>query len=152
MKSIYEDCVKIEKIRKYKAGYILQKETIGRENPIILNVAYNYNGDYIGNSKGAFRLCKKYGIKPEKANSTHSTCSIGFCEKDQKWFGWSHRALDGFGIGHITKEGNCECSSGWIDEYLKKHPEADKRMPVGFKVKNLEDAKKCAIAFAESVS
>ena len=78
--------------------------------------------------------------------------SIGFSEKEQKWYGWSHRAFCGFGIGHIAKEGGCHTTSGWTEEYLKEHPEEDLSVPVGFECKTLEDCKRCAIAFAESVS
>lgn len=153
-KSIYnKECKKIKWVKRFKAGYILQREFItSGSDGIWMTVAYNYNGDYIGNNKSAYRLCKKFGIKPEKSQPTHNICSIGFCEKEQKWYGWSHRALYGYGIGHIAKKGNCETTSGNIDEYLKEHPEEDVRVPIGFKVNTLEDAKKCAIAFAESVS
>ena len=37
-------------------------------------------------------------------------CSIGFNEEEQKWYGWSHRAIYGFGISsQIKKE-----SSGYL--------------------------------------
>ncbi len=153
-KSVYDsDCKKIKWIKRFKAGYILQREFISRsDDGIWMTVAYNYNGDYIGDSKCAYIICKKHGIKPEKAQPNHKVCSIGFCEKKQKWYGWSHRAIYGYGIGHIAKKGNCETTSGYVDSYLEKHPEEDVSVPVGFKVNTLEDAKKCAMAFAESVS
>ena len=55
-------------------------------------------------------------------------------------------------IREVVKEGDCCASSGWTEEYLREHPEEDKSLPVGFKAKTLEDAKKMATAFAESVS
>jgi len=113
--------------------------------------AYNSVGDYIGRSKNAYRLCNKRGIRPEKANPDDSVCSIGFCEKEQKWYGWSHRAIYGFGIGSIAKEGDCVTTPGSIDEYIEGHPEADFTVPVGFEAKTLGDAKRMAIAFADSV-
>ena len=36
-----------------------------------------------------------------------SAC-IGFNPKEQKWFGWSHRAIFGFGIGSECKKGMCQ--------------------------------------------
>ena len=36
--------------------------------------------------------------------------------------------------------------------YVKEHPEADISVPVGFVANTLEDAKRMALAFAESVS
>lgn len=95
--------------RRYAAGYILRREiwvTPDGES-VEIKAAYTHSGDYIGNSKEAYRLCKSFGIKPEKRSPDHSVCSIGFCEKEQKWYGWSHRAIYGFGIGDNVKQGDC---------------------------------------------
>lgn len=108
---------------------------------------------YIGDPKMADRLWKKYGIETfELADPGHKVCSIGFSPRDQKWYGWSHRAIFGFGVGSKVKKGDCCASSGFVTSYLDEHPEKDKSLPVGFKAKNLHDAKRMAIAFAESVS
>ena len=143
-------------VRRYAAGYEVRKELISGEESggrdFIMKSAYNQNGDYIGNSVLAYRLCKKRGIRTEKVDPSHSVCSIGFCEKERKWYGWSHRARYGFGVGDEVKEGDCCASSGWIDEYLAEHPEEDKSLPIGFVAKTLDDCKLMAIAFAESVS
>lgn len=115
----------------------------------------NAEGEPIGEKsldKKFIALLKKREIYPQKVKESHCVCSIGFSEKEQKWYGWSHRAFCGFGIGHIAKEGDCHTTSGWTEEYLKEHPEEDLSVPVGFECKTLEDCKRCAIAFAESVS
>jgi hypothetical protein len=36
-----------------------------------------------------------------------STSNIGFNPTAQKWYGWSHRAIYGFGIGGECKKGSC---------------------------------------------
>ena len=119
---------------------------------VTLDVARTiHSNDYIGTAEMATMLCDKRGIKPELAEPSNKVCSIGFCEKEQKWYGWSHRAIYGFGIGDVVKEGDCAASSGWTDEYLVEHPEADKRLSIGFEAKTLEDCRRMAIAFAESV-
>jgi hypothetical protein len=141
-------------VRKYKAGYEVRTERVfhnGGDEFTIMKSAYNPSGDYIGNSVDGHRLVVRRGIAPEKRTSNSNVCSIGFCEKEQKWYGWSHRAIFGFGIGDIVKEGDCTASSGWTDEYLEECPEADVSLPVGFEAKTLEDAKRMAIAFADSV-
>lgn len=115
-------------------------------------VAYNPDGAYIGNLKVAKMLCEERGIAPELIPPDMNVCSIGFCKKEQKWYGWSHRAIHGFSIGDVVKEGDCCALSGWTDDYLANHPEADLSLPIGFKAKTLDDAKRMAIAFAESVS
>ncbi|PCJ24104.1 MAG: hypothetical protein COA96_10185 [SAR86 cluster bacterium] len=142
--------------RTYKAGYVVIKGIMdGKEwacKDFEMSHAETTEGLYIGDSKWAYRLCNKRGITPELRTPNSNVCSIGFCEKEQKWFGWSHRAIFGFGIGDIAKEGDCCTTSGFIEEYALAHPELDKTVPVGFEAKTLEDAKRMAIAFAESVS
>lgn len=40
-------------------------------------------------------------------NNKENTANIGFNPVEQKWYGWSHRAIFGFGIGSECKKGNC---------------------------------------------
>jgi hypothetical protein len=146
--------------RHYKghnAAYVVRTERISGDEargaqPFLMRSAYTPLGDYIGTPKVAWSLCVKRGIKPEKAKPDHNVCSIGFSEAEQKWYGWSHRAIFGFGIGDTVREGDCCASSGWTEEWLAEHPEDDESLPVGFQAKTLDDAKRMAIAFAESVS
>ena len=141
--------------RKYKVGYEVRTERhfVGDdEQPIVIKSTYTPSGDYIGNPHMANFLIRKKEVKPEKASPSHNVCSIGFCKARQEWYGWSHRAISGFGIGSIVKEGDCTASSGWTEEYLKEHPEADLSLPIGFMAKNINDAKRMAVAFAGSVS
>ena len=74
---------------------------------------------------------EKHGIKSEGTG-------FGFSESEQKYYGWSHRAYYGFGIGHIVKDGDSCVGYDGIEP--------------GFKCKILEDCKKVAKAFADSVS
>jgi len=47
---------------------------------------------------------QKRGItKPQGLRCAH----LGWCESEQKWYGWSHRAIYGFGIGSEVKFGDC---------------------------------------------
>lgn len=147
--------IQVLSVRKYKAGYEIRTELWSHgdvDPPVEMKAAYTPDGEYIGTSKWAHRLIVKRGIKPQKSKPSHSVCSIGFCAKEQKWYGWSHRAICGFGIGDVIKEGDCTAESGWTDEYIAEHPEEDRSLPVGFKAATIEDAMRMAIAFAESVS
>ncbi len=66
-----------------------------------------------------------------------NTVSIGFNEKDQKWYGWTHRGYGHFGIGYEVVKGSiCDYGS-------HKYP---------FKVKTLEEAKQLAIDIAECLN
>ena len=146
-------------IKHYKAGYEVRTERVlthfeymPKNDSIIMKNAYTLLGHYIGDPKTAHRLCAQRGIAPELAHQDHNVCSIGFSKNNNMWWGWSHRAICGFRIGDIVKEGDCTAYSGWTEEYLKEHPEEDLSLPIGFKAQTLKDAKKMAIAFAESVS
>jgi len=69
--------------------------------------AYAPDGGYIGNEAEARRLIEHHGIAPQLAKAHHNVCSIGWCEKEQKWYGWSHRAIYGFGVLSVVKMGDC---------------------------------------------
>ena len=155
----------VRNIRRYKAGYEIRTELIGGSefgsDDLEMKSAYTPDGHYIGDPKRAYRLCKVRGIKPEPRTPAREesnggrgrTCSVGFCEREQKWYGWSHRAIFGFGIGSIIDSEDHMCAmSGWTDEWLDEHPEDDLRLPVGYEAKTLEDAKQMAISFASAVS
>lgn len=115
--------------------------------------AYSLEMDNLGDPKIASNLWKKFGIMHfEKVDNSHSVCSIGYSPRRKKWYGWSHRAICGFKIGDVVKKGDCTNSSGYVKEYLEAHPELDKSLPIGFKAKTLDDCKRMAIAFAESIS
>lgn len=101
-------------------------------------LSYYNNDKYVGDIENV-KFLVKYGIIPE-AFDGHNVCFIGKSWKDGKWYGWSHRAFYGFGIGDTVKEGDCCAASG--DPYA---------LPVGFKAKTEEDCKKMAIAFASCV-
>ncbi len=126
----------IKSIRNYKHYRVVKYVVDGSEykSPDVeMSSAFSLpNLEYIGDTKTAHRLTKRgitqfqslLSIKPptftisEKANhlltdrlmqeySFSPTCCIGFNEKEQKWYGWSHRAIYGFGIGSIVKKGDC---------------------------------------------
>lgn len=90
------------------------------------------------------KFIEKHGIKPEKSHPSNKINSIGFSEKEQKWWGWSHRACFGFGIGYEVKKGDSMAEGS---EFAPKTA-----VPVGFKAKTLDDCKRLAIAFADSVA
>lgn len=65
------------------------------------------DGSYIGDCKNADFFEKK-GIMPQAIpDSGNKVSSIGFCKDEQKFYGWSHRAIYGFGIGSKVKRGDC---------------------------------------------
>lgn len=59
--------------------------------------------------------------------------TIGYSEKEKKWYGFSHRAIFGFGIGHKVKPGH-------LPSRL-----------MGQKAKTIDDAKRFAMAFSREI-
>lgn len=64
---------------------------------------------------------EKHGIKPELRKPHHNVPSIGFSEKEQKWYGWSHRAIYGFGIGSVVEKGDCAYTADNPEEMIDDH-------------------------------
>ncbi len=93
-------------IKRFKCGYNIHEEVwnTNGHGPVTVKLAYTPDGEYIGSIEEAKTLCNTLGIKPQKINKNYSSCNIGFSEKNQKWYAWSHRGIREFGIGsEITK-------------------------------------------------
>lgn len=138
---------KFIKTWKYKAGYHVRYEELSDDDAgggpaFIMRTAFTPNGAYIGNPKVARTLLAKRGIKPELIDGTWTVCSVGFRKEDQRWYGWSHRAMCSFGIGNVL-----------FDEFW---PEATEHTPFiehgDVVIKTLDQARQAAANFAESVS
>jgi hypothetical protein len=72
-------------------------------------------------------------IKGEKRTDTSNSNTYGKSDADGKWYGWSHRAMYGFGIGDTVKP----TDAGSDKEYT---------------IKTDDQARQAAIDFAEEVS
>ena len=92
-------------------------------------VAETMDGHYIGSPDRARALCDERGIWPELREPYHNVCSIGFCPAENKWYGWSHRAIYGFGIGSRVKHGDCayvaDTPEGLIEDYVAFYSDVD---------------------------
>lgn len=130
------DIVDVGKIRRYKKrGYVLINTVT---DVVEMHSAYSCPElQYIGDTKTAYRLWKKFGITEfypideytpatikkdviDRAKDLLTygnelipylqrakVCSIGWSPEKKKWFGWSHRAIYGFTIGSKVKKGSC---------------------------------------------
>ena len=133
--------------RKFEANGV--KFTTRRYGKIAVPAMIGSDGGYIANyetdSSGILRMLVKYSIwNPLKAAPDHDSASIGKCQagedsperdKVNYWFGWSHRAVMGFGVGDFARE----CYPN--EDKVAAHP-----------IETDEQAKQAAINFAESVS
>lgn len=105
----------------YDGYYILKtRQTHPPGITVLSEIAYNLNDEYIGDPKTAKYICVDKKIVPELATPTNSVCSIGFNEKDQKWYGWSHRAIWGFTIGSKVTKGASGYRTSDKQELLKE--------------------------------
>lgn len=70
------------------------------------------------------------GIEGQKTKSHHTVQSFGKAEADGKWYGWSHRAIYGFGVGDTVKCDTCGNASG--KEYVIKTDDQAKQVAIDF--------------------
>lgn len=130
---------KIVKVTRRK-GYQIVKMLIddreyGGKGDLPMTCAFNEKGQYIGDPKTARRLVEKFGIKPELRPGA-SVCTIGYSSRRRKWYGWSHRAIAGFGLGSTVKPGDVIVG----------------RFKAGYKPKTMADCRRMAMRFASEVS
>ena len=155
-----------------KHGYEVRTEVTGNKDqslpPTTMRNAYTLpGGAYIGDFKAGQDLCAEMGIAPELASPEMTVCTIGFCEKEQKWYGWAdHTMISGFGIGTdalyiVDAPSPASTPEDITLEELpyRKRPlnhgtdkEATKRIEVVKTAKTLDDAKQMAIYFSKSRS
>lgn len=66
---------------------------------------------------GTLKFLKDHGVGRLQSNHGQVAC-MGFSSKEQKWYGWSHRAIYGFGIGSEVKKGDCAYTPVNKDDHL----------------------------------
>ncbi len=54
----------------------------------------------------------------EREITEQLTHGVGFSPKDNKWYGWSHRAIYGFTVGSTCKKGDCHYTASNPDEMI----------------------------------
>lgn len=73
------------------------------------------DGSYIGDKW--FKTYMEHGITEQiQSGDGEGSACFGFNPKEQKWYGWSHRAIFGFGIGSVCKKGDCGYVPDNVDE------------------------------------
>lgn len=84
----------------YPAAYILSgyiRIWRAKKNYTMIGLENNH-GDYIGGIELRGFL-DSHSIAPEIGSDDATACTIGWSVKEQKYYGWSHRANRGFAIG-----------------------------------------------------
>jgi len=107
--------------------FFVRRELWGDDDPSTLNVHmdqyYTFAGDYVGDKHLAYSLRGRGIIHFEKRTPDSTICTIGFSPPEGKWYGWSHRAIAGFGIGqHIdAKDDGSPCITSASFDEAKQH-------------------------------
>lgn len=126
--------------------YVSRKEIIsgfewGKGLYTISHAYSTHTGEWIGTPEVAHTLAKKLGISRIQCSSPEQTvCTIGFNEDTGKWYGWSNRAIFGFGIGDKLFEADYGDDSTLFSQHGTQT------------ITTLEQAKESAKRFADSVS
>lgn len=120
--NLFEDIEKRVVKEKDRGDWVEKEEmwTVSGDDETPMKSAYSPEGDYIGNVDTVKMLLKKGITKFEKTHPDHCVVSIGFNPEENKWYGWSHRAIYGFGIGDKCKVGDCGFVPSNADEFIKQ--------------------------------
>jgi len=73
------------------------------------------------------------GFLAEREITEELTHGVGFSPKDDKWYGWSHRAIFGFEVGSKCKKGDCHYNPAGLGEWTAKTASDAKKMAQDFK-------------------
>lgn len=141
--------ISIRKYKKgdyHTVEYVVDGSVYNSPDIVMTSAFTNNTLDYIGDSKWAYRLANKYGLtqlqtrKPRqpiqkrdiaqeakrllagqfmKDYSFSPVVCLGFNEDEQKWYGWSHRAIYGFGIGSKVEPGHCAYRPYDRDDFIR---------------------------------
>jgi len=66
-----------------------------------------------------YNLGIRHHIQGMPESNGEGTVCIGFNPEENKWYGWSHRAIYGFTIDSICKHGDCHFKPGNVKEFIK---------------------------------
>jgi hypothetical protein len=100
------DKLQVKKVLETKeyGPLLLRRELVddseyGGTGALEMRNAYTRAGDYVGDWKMAQMLWDEHRIVPQNRTPDSQVTTVGYSERDNKWFGWSHRAIQGFGVG-----------------------------------------------------
>lgn len=152
----------MNKLGRNKTNWLLKNNCVFIEEPHgyddgFSTCIYTKHNEYVGladlgkkedtvNFIYKHRLTNLMGVNRAKGIPNSSTgcnaVSIGFNEKEQAWYGWTHRGYGRFYIGYEIKKDSI------MSDINPEFP----RIKYPFKCETLEDCKQCAIKIAEELN
>lgn len=103
-------------LNMYNEEWIYSPDDISYMENIVRNKQMKFVGVYKNEEIHFINFLIDNEIAPETALNDDYNCSIGFSSKTNKWYGWSDRAIHGFGIGHTVKKGDL----GYIPDNIEE--------------------------------
>ena len=114
--------------QRTESGYLVREELIddsewGGDGALPMTNCYCLSsGVWIGDENTAKYLCETRGLRAfEKRTEQSCGASIAFQPDEQKWYGWSHRAIYGFGVGSTCKRGDSHYTPSTVEELYEDH-------------------------------
>lgn len=109
--------------RTIKDLYVIEEASFppnsyGCDEEFSMTYTINKKNKYIGDVSTAEFLCDERGIEPQ-AVPGKTVCTFGKSRIDNKWYGWSHRAIFGFNVGSKCKQGDCHYIPSSVDDYIQ---------------------------------
>jgi hypothetical protein len=84
---------------------------------------------HVGMEDHVLFLAKRNLTHPQRRSEMGRTCSVGFDAQKKEWYGWSHRAIYGFGVGSKVKKGDCayvpKDAEDFLDDMVRFWSDAD---------------------------
>lgn len=107
----------------YNPEIIIRKEKVWHfsdpDTPLTMDLVYSKSGKYIGGLEFLKNFSELTSLKDIQPTDTMgNTCSIGFCETENSWYGWSHRACASFTIGSSVKHGDCAYTPNDLEDKI----------------------------------
>ncbi len=95
-----------------KTAYIGKSKCIGTDSP-------TYYSKYDDSYMTLVSMKENLQWLADKEITEELTHGVGFSPKDNKWWGWSHRAAYGFTIGSECKKGDCNYVASTPEELIE---------------------------------
>jgi hypothetical protein len=157
-------CKPVKRLREFPTFTLWEDVWSFNGDDTTVRAYKNKQGDLIetqykrGRRPGLIKTIARLQIQPEKISNEYHICSVGKSAVDGKWYGWSHRAIAGFGAGdrlfsEKIRAPLCKaCRKGENCAGLPCRSSVPFRLHGTKEIKTDADARAAAVAFARYVS
>lgn len=115
----------IKKIEHKYVNIHIESWKYGEGESDLMVSVYSKNGFYLGSVEDYMRLYDTFKIcedfTPYNTNKKDSTICCGYSPLNNKYYGWSHRAIRGFTVGSSIKRGDIGYRPDNFQEYKCNH-------------------------------